>query len=136
MPEGRIRFFNQVNCGGYWEDLTGNWPDLRKLKNDKLGNWNDEIQSVKIYSGRWRFFEHVGFKGASTTLEHFGPEPLVLNNHPEMKINGWDGISSIEINPPVRLMKSKKTGKKSTKKISKKKKAKKKTTKKKKRKNK
>lgn len=34
-----------------------------------LGNfWNDQISSIKVYSGTWEFFEHANFQGRSLRL--------------------------------------------------------------------
>jgi hypothetical protein len=30
--------------------------------------WNDQISSIKVYSGTWEFFEHTNFQGRSFRL--------------------------------------------------------------------
>jgi hypothetical protein len=50
--------------------------------------WNDQISSIKVYSGTWEFFEHTNFQGRSFRLE-----PGEYASVP----NGWnDAISSFK----------------------------------------
>ena len=91
-----VHFWDNDNCTGEHQALTGSWLDLRDLPKGPLdfGNWNDEIRSIRVDSGRWRFFEHDHFHGAYVTLG-----PGTYNNATEMKFPA-NTISSIEHNPP------------------------------------
>jgi hypothetical protein len=47
--------------------VEGSIPDLTRVKRGLGGlteNWNDEISSIIVTRGRFRFFEHVEFGGA------------------------------------------------------------------------
>jgi hypothetical protein len=54
-------------------------------------SWNDSISSVMVLSGTWQFFEHAGFKGASTTV---GPGWYTWVENPQFNMQN-DTISSI-----------------------------------------
>ena len=59
---------------GYSKIFRGSVDDLRNEHGRAfygLGNWNDEIQSFRIVSGRWVFYEGLAYAGAATRA--FGP---------------------------------------------------------------
>ena len=49
--------------------ITHDEPDLSKIRHG-LGNWNDEMESFKVISGQWMFYEHINFRGP---VGPFGP---------------------------------------------------------------
>lgn len=67
---GALRFYIDGNFEGEWFHTDRSIEDLTS-SNRGLGgfeNWNDEISSIQIESGRWRFFEHVRFQGLFVDL--------------------------------------------------------------------
>ena len=54
-------------------------------------NWNDKISGVIVISGTWQFFEHAGFRGASTTV---GPGWYQFVEDPQFNMQN-DTISSL-----------------------------------------
>ncbi|WP_316176362.1 beta/gamma crystallin-related protein [Bradyrhizobium sp. SZCCHNRI1073] len=66
-----------AQCILHWDEnftgnalvLNGSISNLSDRSGDLPGkDWNDETSSITINSGRWKFFEHVNFQGASMEL--------------------------------------------------------------------
>jgi hypothetical protein len=56
--------YTDENFSGDSMDVSDNIWDLQNHHRGLAGNWNDEISSIRVHDGTFRFFEHVNFKGA------------------------------------------------------------------------
>jgi len=88
-----LEIYSEINFGGHKSNVGETKGDLRDFAKPGGGNWNDEIQSFKAISGRWRFFEHVGFGGLGT--KEFHPPDAINNCQDAGFPNKW--ISSIQL---------------------------------------
>lgn len=91
---GNCVVYKDRNFTGDRLGVAGNIPNLKTVnRGGWFEDWNDEISSIIIYSGRFRFFEHVDFGGQSWEL---GP-----GEYPWVSDQGiFDNcISSIELVP-------------------------------------
>jgi Beta/Gamma crystallin len=55
-----------AGCSGrvYWDsDFHGEARRLRGNASYVVDRWNDQISSIAIYSGVWRFYRDAGFEG-------------------------------------------------------------------------
>lgn len=87
-----IKFYDEINFQGNWKEFHGSIGDLTNVHRVPGGNWNDELQSFEVISGRWRLFEHVGFGGLGT--QEFGPNTRIANCVDAGFPNKW--VSSIQ----------------------------------------
>lgn len=53
----QVQIYQHINFGGHNEVTSLNWYYVGDW-------WNDEISSIVIYSGRWRFYQHAYYQGA------------------------------------------------------------------------
>lgn len=61
--------FKHPNFDGPGHVLTKSVADFRTLSLGLPGeNWNDEVSSIRIASGVWRFYEHINFQGTHCEL--------------------------------------------------------------------
>lgn len=85
VPE--VTVFEHINQNNNPGDEDG-WSYRTTFRISYIGDdWNDQISSMIVHSGTWRFYEHINFGGA-----HFDRGPG-HHNVPD----GWnDRISSFE----------------------------------------
>jgi hypothetical protein len=88
----KLTIWGNINFGGYAYTFSESVPDLREIGRGFDGNWNDELQSFKVYVGQWQMFEHVHFGGLATRV--FGPGTEVNDVRNEGFPLDW--ISSIK----------------------------------------
>jgi hypothetical protein len=62
--------YTDENFTGESLQVFDNIPNLTNHRHGfgGAGNWNDEISSIVVHSGTFRFFEHVDFGGAYKDL--------------------------------------------------------------------
>jgi hypothetical protein len=91
---GLLRAWDDVDYRGKGMETGRSINDLTSVGKDisPFSNWNDEICSWEVISGRWRFYENVNYGGLATK-EYSGGDKV--RSCPDAGFpNNW--ISSIQ----------------------------------------
>ena len=90
----KIYLYDNLNFAGDCLELTDSAPDLTTYSHGfgHVGNWNDETQSFRVESGRWRLFENTQYGGLGTQVFKAGDK---INNCQDAGFpNNW--VSSVQ----------------------------------------
>ena len=62
VSAGKVVVYHDINFGGAQFTATSNIPYVGD-------SWNDQISSIKVLSGNWRFYQDANYKGPFWDLE-------------------------------------------------------------------
>src|SRR5215212_3227825 len=83
----KVIVYEHNNFSGEQKQFNGSVPNIGPY-------WNDKISSVKVISGKWQFFDHENYDGASS--KQVGPGDYNDVNIPEFNSTG-DTITSFKV---------------------------------------
>src|SRR5215216_5814760 len=83
----KVIVYEHNNFSGEQKQFNGSIPNIGPY-------WNDKISSVKVISGKWQFFDHENYDGASS--KQVGPGDYNDVNIPEFNSTG-DTITSFKV---------------------------------------
>ena len=69
----RINVYGEPNCHGYDATFSSSQPNLKEVKGHGFGgtgNWENEINSVRVVSGAWVLYKDIDFGGKYTPELH------------------------------------------------------------------